>query len=148
MKLLKSLFLIFLFLILCFSLFHIQTSRNISSGAYFLTMIALVIFVLCFLLLALKIKVGGQYLQLEQDLEEIQVEQRKLSKIVTSLYKLHIISIAYTRYDNSNKSVLKFVPKIKDEIEDLIDFEDIDSFLKEIKKWYLHLILFIGFLLY
>ena len=68
-------------------------------------MIALVIFVLCFLLLALKIKVGGQYLQLEQDLEEIQVEQRKLSKIVTSLYKLHIISIAYTRYDNSNKSV-------------------------------------------
>lgn len=103
MKLLKSLFLIFPFLILCFSLFHIQTSRNISSGAYFLTMIALVIFVLCFLLLALKIKVGGQCLQLEQDLEEIQVEQRKLSKI-------------------------------KDEIEGLIDFEDIDSFLKEIKK--------------
>lgn len=134
MKFLKVLFLVFLFIIVCFSLYHIETNDNVSNNSYFLAIISIIVFVLCFLLLALKIKVSGQYISLEQDLANLQVEQKKLSNIATTLYKLLIFFKYHIFYPAEVDKNFEIFERLQNEIEQYIDNTDIDSLKKELDE--------------
>jgi hypothetical protein len=134
MKFLKVSFLVFLFLIVCFSLYHIETKDNVSNNSYFLAITVIILFVLCFLLLALKIKVGGQYIQLEQDLVNLQVEQEKLSKLATTLFKLSILTKYLTIYPLEYDKNIEISNRLQDEIKQYINDPKIDDFEKELDE--------------
>ena len=128
MKFFKVIFLLFLFIIVCFSLYHIETKENVSNNSYFLAITAIILFVLCFLLLALKIKVGGQYLSLEQDLANLQVEQKKLSSIVMALYKCFRINVALRDIKGSSSKIAVLNLSIRDELQQLLNDKELESF--------------------
>ena len=134
MKFLKVSFLIFLFLIVCFSLYHIETKDNVSNNSYFLAITVIILFVLCFLLLALKIKVGGQYISLEQDLADLQVEQKKLSNIATTLYKLTILTKFHKIYPLEYDKNIEISDRLQEEIKQYINDPKIDDFVKELEE--------------
>lgn len=132
MKFFKIAFLIFLFIIVCFSLYHIETKNNVSGNSYFFAIIAVIVFVLCFLLLALKIKVGGQYIQLEQDLANLQVEQKKLSNISTTLYNL-LIFLRYTgTFPIEELKNHEIFNRLQAEIEKYIDRDSTNNLMQEL----------------
>ena len=134
MKLLKVLFLLFLFFIVCFSIYHIETRDNVSNNSYFLAIIAIVIFTLCFLLLALKIKISGFYLSLEEDLANLQEKQKQLSILATAFYKLHRISVALRDIKGSSTKIAKMNLLIEDKIKHLLDDNEIDTFSEELSN--------------
>lgn len=134
MKFLKVSFLVFLFLIVCFSLYHIETKNNVSGNSYFLAIISIIVFVLCFLLLALKIKVGGQYISLEQDLANLQVEQRKLSHIATTFNRFLIFFKYHTFYPVEVDKNFEIFERLQNEIKEYVDDTGVDDLIKELDE--------------
>lgn len=134
MKLLKVSFLVFLFLIVCFSLYHIETKDSVSANSYLLAIASVCLFVVCFLRVALNIKLGGKFLSLEEEIETIQVKQEQLSKIATTLYKLTILTKFHKIYPLEYDKNIEISNRLQEEIKQYIDDNVIDDFVKELEE--------------
>lgn len=134
MKFLKVSFLVFLFLIACFSLYHLITIDKIIGNTYLFIIFSVFLFAGCFLRVALKIKLGGKYLSLEEEFETLQVEQQKLTKIATTFNRFLIFFKYHTFYPVEVDKNFEIFERLQNEIKEYIDDSGIENLIKELDE--------------
>ncbi len=128
MKFLKVLFLLFLFMIVCFSLYHIVSQKIVPSNAYVFSIASLLVFSVCFLLIVLNIKIGGKYVSLERDISDIKQHQEELSLIATAFYNLTMVNLVISRHKIPPKNLIDKHHLLTKELNKYLDLDNIAEF--------------------
>lgn len=139
----KWIFILFLFVSTIAS-FLVAYKAN-STPAFSLTIVCFIAFSVIYIVEVLDYKIGGQHLSLEKRINELQVEQKELKNITSSLLKIIYISLdSSRRWGGSQPEHQELLKKHMDslskyfesDLEENIqkDLEQIDKSIKERNK--------------